>query len=56
MVFGYDMLASMSFADFKVALPAVPSGVLFSLQHHASEWNADAGTSGFKCSPSDAVN
>ena len=39
-----DMLASMPFADLKVALPTIPSGVLFSLQHHAAEWSTDSGT------------
>ena len=33
-----DMLATMSFADLKTALPTVPSGVLIALQHEAPAW------------------
>ena len=36
---GLDMLASMSFADLKVGLPTIASGVLFSLPHHGAEWS-----------------
>jgi hypothetical protein len=33
-----DMLATMSFADLKTALPTVPSGVLIALQREAPAW------------------